>query len=57
MHISKVNTYFGVVDAVSVWWLGVLALHQPSWRERGLLVNPAPEEALDFFLDHVVAQA
>ncbi len=30
MHISKVNTYFGVVDAVTLWWLEVLSNHQPS---------------------------
>ena len=57
MHISKVNTYCGVVDAVTFWWLEVTSSHQPSWRGDSLLVTPAPEEALEFFLDHVVAQA
>ena len=57
MHVNHVEVYSGVVEAVGAWWLGVLALHQPSWRERRLLVNPAPEEALDYYLDHVVAQA
>ena len=57
MPIEKFDTHLGVIDAVGSWWLGVLALHQPHWREKGLLVNPAPEEALDYFLDHVVAQA
>jgi len=57
MHVSKVETYSGVVDAVAFWWLEVLSNHQPSWRGGSLLVTPAPEEALDYYLDNVVAQA
>jgi len=57
MHISKVNTYFGVVEAVTFWWLEVISNHQPSWKGDQLLVTPTPEEALDYYLDHVVAQA
>lgn len=55
--ITKVDAYCGVVDAAALWWLEMIASHQPSWKGDQLLVTPAPEEALDYFLDHVVAQA
>ena len=57
MHIARMEAYSGTVDAVSTWWLEVIASHQPSWKGGELIVTPAPEEALDFFLDNVVAQA
>lgn len=57
MNIAKMEAYSGTVDAVSTWWLEILSSNQPSWKGDQLLVTPAPEEALEFFLDHVVAQA
>ena len=57
MHIARMEAYSGTVDAVSTWWLEILSSNQPSWKRDQLLVTPAPEEALDYYLDHVVAQA